>query len=55
MMSAPVAKREIYVYSKKIKRCLGCFDCRLKTPGKCVRKDDMEGANRHWDKVLSLV
>jgi hypothetical protein len=26
---------------KKIKRCLGCFTCYAKTPGRCVHVDDM--------------
>ena len=28
---------------KKIKRCLGCFTCYAKTPGRCVHSDDMQG------------
>ncbi len=31
----------VYLYEKKIKPCLGCFDCWLKTPGRCIQKDDM--------------
>jgi len=31
----------IYVAEKKIKSCLGCTNCWLKTPGKCVHNDDM--------------
>jgi multimeric flavodoxin WrbA len=32
----------VFLFKKKIKQCLGCFDCWLKTPGKCALKDDME-------------
>lgn len=31
----------VYVQEKNIKPCLGCSACWLKTPGKCVQKDDM--------------
>ncbi len=33
----------VYLQGMKIKPCLGCFNCWLKTPGECVQKDDMEG------------
>ncbi len=32
----------IYVHDLKIKPCLSCFACWVKTPGVCVQKDDME-------------
>jgi multimeric flavodoxin WrbA len=37
------AKSEnIFLVKKKIKPCLGCFDCWYKTPGKCIIEDDMD-------------
>lgn len=31
----------LYLRNYKINHCLGCYGCWLKTPGKCVQKDDM--------------
>jgi len=31
----------IYLKDKEIKPCLGCNACWLKTPGRCIQKDDM--------------
>ena len=33
----------VYLQGMKIKPCLGCFNCWLKTPGECLQKDDMTG------------
>ncbi len=32
---------KIYLQNKKINYCAGCFNCWIKTPGKCIHKDDM--------------
>ena len=32
---------EIYLSQKNIRGCQGCFACWVKTPGKCILKDDM--------------
>ena len=32
----------VYVHDLKIKPCLGCFACWVKTPGVCVQQDDMK-------------
>lgn len=31
----------VYLRKLKVKPCLGCFSCWLKTPGTCVQKDDV--------------
>jgi multimeric flavodoxin WrbA len=38
---AGAATETLYLRNYKINHCLGCFQCWLKTPGRCVQKDDM--------------
>ena len=36
------ATKSIVLKDKKIRGCVGCFGCWVKTPGLCIIKDDME-------------
>jgi multimeric flavodoxin WrbA len=40
----------LYLRNYQIKHCLGCFSCWVKTPGRCVQKDDM--AEELFDRYL---
>ena len=40
----------LYLRNYQIKHCLGCFSCWVKTPGRCVQKDDM--AEELYDRYL---
>lgn len=37
---ADAAVEEVFLNKKKIKPCLGCLTCWIKTPGKCIMNDD---------------
>jgi multimeric flavodoxin WrbA len=40
----------LYLRNYRINHCLGCFSCWVKTPGRCVQKDDM--AEELFDRYL---
>jgi len=39
----------------KIRNCIGCFGCWIKTPGKCVLKDDYQNLGELLSKCSRLV
>ena len=39
----------------KIRNCIGCFGCWVKTPGKCVLKDDYQNLGELLSKCSRLV
>ena len=41
-LSAGAETEHILLSNKKIRECVGCFDCWSKTPGKCIFRDDMD-------------
>lgn len=55
-VSAGAHVDEIFLNKKKISPCLGCFNCWIKTPGKCVIKDDQAGLLEKcaWSDILVL-
>ena len=39
---AGIVTETIILKDYKIKHCVGCFSCWMKTPGKCIHRDDMD-------------
>jgi multimeric flavodoxin WrbA len=48
---AGAAAETLYLRNYQIKHCLGCYECWLKSPGRCVQKDDM--AEVLFDRYLA--
>lgn len=50
-------RTENYIISDNgtIKHCIGCFDCWVKTPGKCTRKDQYNNIGELAAKTKELV
>lgn len=40
--SAGATSEIVYLATKKISPCIGCFTCWAKTPGRCIQEDDMK-------------
>jgi multimeric flavodoxin WrbA len=47
---AGAESQTVYLRNYRIRHCLGCFHCWLKTPGRCVQQDDM--SEQLFAKVL---
>ena len=41
--------------NKKIKSCMGCFDCWIKTPGKCKIRDGYENLSKLYLKAEKVI
>jgi len=49
VIDAGATVEEVFLQGLNINYCLACYTCWIKTPGRCVHKDDMNGL---LDKVL---
>jgi len=50
MQSAGAETEVIHIQKLKLKSCLGCYTCWLKTPGVCVHKDSMSEVIEKFNK-----
>ncbi|BBM53101.1 iron-sulfur flavoprotein [Leptotrichia trevisanii] len=41
--------------NKKIKSCMGCFECWVKTPGKCKIRDGYESLGKLYSEVEKII
>ena len=48
-------KFKIISDNKKIKNCKGCFECWIKTPGKCVIKDGYQDLGESFSKADKII
>ncbi|MGE5397160.1 MAG: flavodoxin family protein [Chitinophagales bacterium] len=53
--SAGAETNIINLREKDIKQCNGCYSCWVKTPGKCIQKDDMQEILKLHEEVDLLV
>lgn len=53
--SAGATTETVFLQKQKIKYCLGCLDCWVKTPGVCVHNDDMKQLIEKMDCADCLV
>jgi len=51
MKEAGASIEVVYTKKLRINPCLGCFSCWLKTPGRCVQKDDVANLLSKFGKV----
>jgi putative NADPH-quinone reductase len=56
-LSSGAQVKEVFLKSQKIKPCLGCMVCWIRTPGKCIQKDDQAELLEKcvWADLLVLV